>query len=102
MKKDPSKYTPGEAEYLKRKAAVVAGKPNAYTYFKNVALTIDGVLCLGMTYSFERQCYSCTYTETDGVRDFGGSHRWDKEGVSLDSIISDLDLESVNDGVRTV
>lgn len=102
MKKDPENYTPGEAEYAKRKADVKAGKPNAGIYFKNIAVTVDGILCIGMTYSFERKCYSCTYTEIDGVRDFGGSHRWDKEGGSLDGSISNLNLASVSDGVRKI
>lgn len=102
MKKDPANYTPGEVEYVKRKADVKAGKPNADLFFRNIAVTVDGVLCIGMTYIFERENYTCTYTESDGVRDFGGSHRWDKNGISLDDSISDLNLDSINDGVRKI
>ena len=39
MKKDPKDYTQGKAEYDRRRLAVKAGTPNAYTYFKNIAQT---------------------------------------------------------------
>lgn len=102
MKKDPSNYTAGEQKYLARQQAVKAGKPNAIAYFKNVALTVDGALCLGMSYSVEHRRYSCTYTETDSVRDFGGSHCWDVEGGSLDCAVSDLNMKTIHESVRKI
>ncbi len=93
-------YTPAQKEWLKRRGAVAAGKPNAIACFKNIALTVDGVLCLGMSYSAEHRRYSCTYTETDGVRDFGGSHLWDCEGGSLDCAVSDLNMKTIHESVR--
>ena len=101
MKKDPSDYTPGEAKYAARQQAVKAGKPNAAIYFKNVAVTMAGDLCIGMTHNKTWSYYSCTYTQAGGVRDFAGSRSWSLSGVSNDGF-SDLDLSTVSLGVRII
>ena len=101
MKKDPSDYTPGEAKYAARQQAVKAGRPNAMTYFKNVAVTKAGDFVIGLSYNLELQRYSCSAIEIDGVR-FNDPHRWDKDGIALDDDLSDLVLGSVHTSVRTI
>lgn len=100
MKKDPANYTPGEREYMERKQAVKDGKPNAYTYFRNVAVTLAGDLVLGLSYSIALERYSCSAIKIDGIR-YNDPCRWSKEGCSLDEM-SNLNLESIQDGVRTI
>ena len=53
MKKDPADYTKGEAKYLARQLAVKAGRSNAMTYFKNVAVTKAGDFVIGLSYNLE-------------------------------------------------
>lgn len=101
MKKDPSDYTPGEQKYLARQQAVKAGKPNAMTYFKNVAVTKAGDFIIGLSYNLELQRYSCSAIEIDGVR-FNDPCRWSKDGIALDDDLSDLVLGSVHSSVRTI
>lgn len=101
MKKDPADYTPGEQKYLARQLAVKAGKANAMTYFKNVAVTKAGDFVIGLTYSIELQRYSCSAIEIDGVR-FNDPCRWDKSGQAIDDDLSDLVIGSVQVGVRTI
>ena len=101
MKKDPSDYTAGEAKYAARQQAVKAGRPNAMTYFKNVAVTKAGDFVIGLSYNLELQRYSCSAIEIDGVR-FNDPHRWDKDGIALDDDLSDLVLGSVHTSVRTI
>lgn len=101
MKKSPADYTPGEREYMERKQAVKDGKPNAYTYFRNVAVTEAGDFVIGLTYNIDLQRYSCSAIEIDGIR-YNDPMRWDKHGGSLDDSVSDLVLKSVNDGVRKI
>ncbi len=97
MKKDPKDYTPGEAKYAARRLAVNAGKPLAHQFFKNIAVTEDGALLIGMSYSIEWKQYSCSAIETDGIR-VNDPLRWDKYGGSLDGG-SDLNLPSVHNNV---
>ena len=101
MKKDPSDYTAGETKYAARQLAVKAGRPNAMTYFKNVAVTKAGDFVIGLSYNIDLQRYSCSAIEIDGVR-FNDPHRWDKDGIALDDDLSDLVLGSVHTSVRTV
>ena len=101
MKKDPSDYTPGEAKYAARQLAVKAGKANAMTYFKNVAVTLAGDFVIGLSYNIDLQRYSCSAIEIDGVR-FNDPHRWSKDGIALDSDCSDLNISSVHTSVRTI
>lgn len=101
MKKDPSDYTAGEAKYAARQLAVKAGRPNAMTYFKNVAVTKAGDFVIGLSYNSKLQRYSCSAIEIDGVR-FNDPHRWSKDGIALDGDCSDLLLTSVQVGVRTI
>lgn len=101
MKKDPSDYTPGEAKYAARQLAVKAGKANAMTYFKNVAVTLAGDFVIGLSYNIDLQRYSCSAIEIDGVR-FNDPHRWDKSGKAMDCDLSDLVLGSVHTSVRTI
>ena len=101
MKKDPADYTKGEAKYAARQQAVKAGKPNAMTYFKNVAVTLAGDFIIGLSYNLELQRYSCSAIEIDGVR-FNDPCRWDKFGKALDCDVSDLRLGSVHTSVRTI
>lgn len=102
MKKDPSDYTQGEQKYLARQQALKAGKPNAMTYFKNVAVTKAGDFVIGLTYNIDLQRYSCSAIEIDGVRDNGKLCEWDKSGNALYDDVSDLLLASVHSGVRTI
>ena len=101
MKKDPSDYTPGEAKYAARQLAVKAGKANAMTYFKNVAVTLAGDFVIGLSYNIDLQRYSCSAIEIDGLR-FNHPCRWSKDGIALDGDLSDLLLSSVHTSVRTI
>lgn len=101
MKKDPADYTAGEQKYAARQLAVKAGKPNAMTYFKNVAVTLAGDFIIGLSYNLDLQRYSCSAIEIDGVR-FNDPCRWDKSGNALDCDLSDLNVSSVHSGVRTI
>lgn len=71
MKKPPSDYTPGERKYANLAKAHKAGKPNAYTYLKNSAVTLAGEFIIGLSYNNELRRYSCSVIEIDGVRDNG-------------------------------
>lgn len=99
MKKDPADYTLGERKFLERVAALKAGKPNALIYRKNVAVTKAGDFVIGLMYHIDRQIYSASAIEIDGVRDNGKLCTWDKSGVALDADLSDLVLASVHEGV---
>ena len=102
MKKDPSNYTAGEQKYLARQQAVKAGRPNAVTYFKNVAVTKAGDFVIGLTYNSKLQLYSASAIEIDGVRDNGKVCEWDREGGALYDDLSTLNIGSVHSGVRTI
>lgn len=102
MKKDPSDYTAGEQKYLARQQAVKAGRSNAMTYFKNVAVTKAGDFVIGLTYHSGRQIYSATAIEIDGVRDNGKLCSWNENGIALYDDLSDLVLGSVHTSVRTI
>lgn len=93
--------TNGQIEYARRHAAANANRPNAHGVFNSSALTLAGELCIGMTHNTQHNHYSCTYTEVDGVRDFGGCRQWDLQGRSMDGL-SDLDLSTVQTGIRTI
>lgn len=69
--------------------------------FKNSALTVDGELCIGMTHNKSVGYYACTYTELNGVRDFGGSRRWSLKGEAEDGG-SDLLIDTVQLGIHTI
>lgn len=102
MKKDPNDYTTGERKFADLVAAFKAGKPNAYTYRVNSAVTKDGDFVIGLTYHSERQYYSASAIEIDGVRDNSKLCSWDAEGGALESDLSDLNIDSVHTSVRTV
>lgn len=102
MKKSPDDYTAGERKFADLVAAVKAGKPNAYTYRVNSAVTKDGDFVIGLTYHSARQIYSASAIEIDGVRDNGKLCEWDIEGGALDDDLSDLNVGSVHSGVRTI
>lgn len=69
--------------------------------FKNSALNEAGELCIGMTHNQSVGYYACTYTELNGVRNFGGSRRWNLKGESEDGH-SNLLLDTVQQGVHTI
>ena len=69
--------------------------------FKNSALTAAGELCIGMTHNKSVGYYGCTYTQLNGVRDFGGARRWDTQGASIDGN-SALLIDTVQPGVHSV
>lgn len=100
MKKDPKNYTKGEKEYDRLRLAVKAGKPNAYAYFVNVAVTMDGDLCVGMTKNTQGGYFSCSAIVRDGVRT-NDPLRWDFQGGSFDGL-SDLNVRSVHQDVRKI
>lgn len=102
MKKDPKDYTAGERKFTDLVAALKAGKPNAYTYRVNSAVTKGGDFVIGLTYHNDRQYYSASAIEIDGVRDNGKVCSWDAEGGALESDLSDLLLASVHSSVRTI
>lgn len=102
MKKDPSDYTPGETKYAARQQAVNAGRPNAMTYFKNVAVTKAGDFIIGLSYNIDLQRYSCSAIEIDGVRNNGKVCEWDREGGALYDDLSALNIDSVHTSVRTI
>ena len=101
MKKDPSDYTAGEIKYAARQQAVKAGKANAMTYFKNVAVTKAGDFIIGLSYNLDLQRYSCSAIEIDGIR-FNDPHRWSKDGIALGGDCSDLNISSVHTSVRII
>lgn len=101
MKKDPSNYTAGEQKYTARQQALRTGKPNAYAYFVNVAVTDAGDFVIGLSYNRELGLYSCSAIEVEGVR-ANHVHRWDRFGGALDGDISDLNVASVHDSVRVI
>lgn len=102
MKKDPSDYTPGERKFADLVAALKAGKPNAYTYRVNSAVTKDGDFVIGLTYNNDRQYYSASAIEIDGVRDNSKVCSWDAEGGAVEGDLSDLNVDSVHTSVRTI
>lgn len=102
MKKSPADYTPGEAEFAKRVAALKAGAPNAYVYRKNIAVTEAGDFVIGLTYNIALQRYSASAIEIDGVRDNGKLCEWDKDGNALEADLNPLNIKSVHTSVRTI
>lgn len=102
MKKHPDDYTPGERKFADLVAALKAGKPNTYTYRVNSAVTKDGDFVIGLTYHNDRQYYSASAIEIDGVRDNSKACSWDAEGGALEGDVSDLLLASVHTSVRTI
>ncbi len=102
MKKSPADYTLGERKFADKVEALKAGKPNAYTYRVNSAVTQDGDFVIGLTYHNDRQYYSASAIEVDGVRDNGKVCSWDAEGGALEGDLSDLLLASVHSSVRTI
>lgn len=92
--------TTGQIDYERRKKNAANNKHNGHVYFNNVALTVSGDLCVGMTHSKTNHCYSCTYTGCASERDFSDSRRWDLQGHSVDGL-SDLDLSTIQVGIRT-
>lgn len=102
MKKDPADYTLGERKFSERVKALKTGKSNALIYRKNVAVTLAGDFVIGLTYHVDRQYYSASAIEIDGVRDNGKLCTWDKSGVALDADLSDLVLGSVHEGVNRI
>ncbi len=68
----------------------------------NSAVTKDGDFVIGLTYHNERQYYSASAIEIDGVRDNGKACSWDAEGGALEGDLSDLLLASVHSSVWTV
>lgn len=101
MKKSPANYTAGERKYADLVKAVAAGKPNAVIYLKNSAVTLVGGFVVGLTYNINLQRYSCSAIEIDGIR-HNDPCSWDKYGGSLDDAVSDLNIESISQGVRTI
>ena len=101
-KKPPTDYTSGERKFADLVAALKAGKPNAAIYRKNSAVTENGDFVVGLTYHSERQYYSASAIEIDGVRDNSKLCSWDAEGGALESDLSALVIASVHSGVRTI
>lgn len=93
--------TNGQIEYERRAADARANKPNAHGVFNSSALTLAGELCIGMTHSKTNGYYACTYTGIPNERDFSDSRRWTLQGHSMDGL-SDLDLSTVQMGIRTI
>lgn len=91
-----------EEHFEKTRIDAANNKNNAQMSFNNMALTVDGVLCIGMTHDKGNRHYSCTYTESGGVRNFAGSHRWDLQGNSLDNEVGQLDLGTIQQGIRVI
>jgi hypothetical protein len=102
VKKDPADYTAGERKFADLVAALKAGKPNAMIYRKNSAVTENGDFVIGLTYHSERQRYTCSAIEINGVRDNGKLCEWDKSGKAVDCDCSDLVMGSVHTSVRTI
>lgn len=102
MKKDSSEYTAGERKFADLVAALKAGKPNAMIYRRNSAVTLAGDFVIGLTYNIALQRYSASAIEIDGIRDNGKLCSWDRDGKALDCDLSDLNINSVSQGVRKV
>lgn len=102
MKKDPTDYTAGERKFTDLVAALKAGKPNAMIYRRNSAVTLAGDFVIGLTYNIALQHYSASAIEIDGIRDNGKLCSWDRDGKALDCDLSDLNINSVSQGVRRI
>lgn len=100
-RKPESEYSAGERKFAERVKALKAGKPNAYVYRKNIAVTKDGDFIIGLSYDISLERYSCSAIEHDGIR-YNNPCRWNKWGKSLDCDISDLLMGSVHEGVRLI
>lgn len=93
-------HTPEQELWADMQADAKANKPNANVAFNNTALTVAGVLCIGMTHDKTNGRYCCSYTQLNCQRLYA-SRRWDLKGRSLDGL-EDLDLDTVQQGVRTI
>lgn len=89
-----------QKEWLQVRNDAKAAKGNAAMRLNNMALTIDGEMCIGMSYSNEWRRYSCSYMQIDGKR-INEPSRWDSQGISLEGR-SDLNMGTVQDGVRKI
>lgn len=89
-----------QEEWLQLRNDAKAGKGNAAMRLNSMALTIDGEMCIGMSYSNEWRRYSCTYMQIDSKR-LNEPSRWDSQGISLEGR-SDLNMGTVQDGVRKI
>lgn len=93
-------HTQEQREWLKAREDAKAHKPLAAARFNRLALTIDGELCLGMSYSVEWRRYSCRYMQINGER-LNEPSRWDENGVSLEGR-SDLNMGTVQPGIDKI
>lgn len=93
--------TNGQIEYDRCKEAASKHKTNAQLSFNNMALTLAGELCVGMTHSKTNSYYSCTYTGIPSERRFDDCRKWNLKGDSLDGL-SDLDMTTIQTGIRTI
>lgn len=91
-----------EYERWHEQQALYARQPKKEpTSFRNSALTVTGELCIGMTHNKSVGYLGCTYTQLNGIRDFGGARRWSTYGEATDGG-SDLLLETVQVGIHTI
>ncbi|MDO5769738.1 MAG: hypothetical protein Q4P13_09555 [Psychrobacter sp.] len=74
--------------------------PNADIYLRNIALTVDGSLCLGMTHNVTWGYYTARYIQRGGLRK-AVNLQWDLSGKSADGF-SDLDMNTVSRGMNRI
>lgn len=94
-------YTIEQKRWLKLREAYRENDFKNCHGFQNLALTVDGSMAVGLTKNNVQRYYSCTYLDTNGVRDFGGGLRWDFEGGCLDNG-ADLNLKTVHESVNKI
>lgn len=96
-----SMNTPEFIRWHEQQALYASQPKKEVPSFKNSALNEAGELCIGMTHNKSFGYYACTYTELNGVRDFGGSRRWSLNGEAEDGG-SDLLIDTVQLGIHTI
>ena len=92
--------TPDQKKYYGLRRKIAAGQTLLNQDIKNLALTVDGHLCVGMTLNRTWGHYGSWAIETNGVREIR-REEWDLNGRSLTGF-SDLDMTTISKGVNTV
>ena len=89
-----------QLRWLKMRKAYRANQYNRCYGFQNLAMDMDGQLCIGMTHNQTWGYYSASYIESGGER-LSTPKQWDMGGMSLDKT-ADLNMKTIHKGVRTV
>ena len=94
-------YSVDQQKWLDMREYERQGKSHLCQAFKNCAVTMAGELVIGLTKNTKFWHYSARYLERDGKRLTGKVVEWEMEGRST-SGHSDLNMETIHNGVRTI